>query len=126
MLTLNFTAPDESLSADAAVAQEELSKVFPKTGKQPKASRVSLDARDERHRVRAVVPIEVFRLLIQILDELAQGHAVTVVPGGKELTTQQAADMLNVSRPYLVQLLEEGRLPYRRAGLGGGSGSRIW
>jgi excisionase family DNA binding protein len=114
MVALNFTSPDAALSADAAVAAKALSRVA--QGKSAKARRIRLEARDERHRVHAEVPIEVLRLFVQLLSELAQGHAVTIVPGGKELTTQQAADMLNVSRPYLIQLLEEGKIPYRKVG----------
>ena len=63
------------------------------------ASRISLEAREHHHEARAEVPMEVFRLFIEILEELAQGHAVTGVPGEKELTTQQAANILNGSRP---------------------------
>ena len=62
------------------------------------------------------MPAEALRLVVRLLSELAQGRAVTVVPLGKELTTQQAADLLDVSRPYLVRLLEQGKLPHRKVG----------
>lgn len=63
-----------------------------------------------------VVPTEAFTLLLEILEQMANGHAVTVIPTQAELTTQQAADFLCVSRPHLVQLLESGALPFRKVG----------
>jgi excisionase family DNA binding protein len=65
---------------------------------------------------RIPLPDTVFHLLVRITEILAHGDAVTIVPVGKELTTQQAADLLNVSRQYLVRLLDEGRIPYTTTG----------
>jgi excisionase family DNA binding protein len=62
------------------------------------------------------LPHSVYRVLEQVVHEMARGNAVRVLPVKAELSTQQAADLLNVSRPHLVKLLERGEIPYHRAG----------
>ena len=71
---------------------------------------------DENQPHRVELPTSALRLLADILAELADGHAVKVVAVHAELTTQEAADLLNVSRPHLVKLLEEGALPFHKTG----------
>lgn len=63
-----------------------------------------------------ILPREAVTLLAFILAQAAEGRGVTVIPSHAELTTQQAADMLNVSRPYVIKLLETGEIPFRLIG----------
>lgn len=72
------------------------------------------DAENKAHTVD--LPTSALRLLVDILGELALGNSVKVVPVHAELTTQEAADLLNVSRPHLVKLLEERALPHFKTG----------
>ncbi|WP_071333632.1 helix-turn-helix domain-containing protein [Burkholderia contaminans] len=71
---------------------------------------------DENRAHQVELPTSALRLLVDILAELADGNAVKVVPVHAELTTQEAADLLNVSRPHLIKLLESNALPYHRTG----------
>jgi len=100
--------PEQSDINQARRAIEELAKLAP--------SGTEFVIEDRAQRMHAVLPVAAVRLLQDILREMAQGHAMSLVPIHAELTTQQAADALNVSRPFLVRLLESGQLPHRKVG----------
>lgn len=102
--------PDNESLALARASAEELSRFL---GKLPDAerARVRIDGNE------LILPRKALALLREVLVEMGQGHAVTIVPTHAELTTQQAANILNVSRPYLVKLLEEGGIPFTKTGV---------
>jgi excisionase family DNA binding protein len=100
--------------AEAQVAKET-SRIL--ASRMRRADSLKLRIIDERKPgVTVNLPATAVRLLVRILEEMARGNAVTLIPVQAELTTQEAADMLNISRPSLIQLLDEGKLEYRRVG----------
>ena len=107
--------PDEQAAEQAAHAVEQLT-AFLRAHPTPTThvQLVSEDTAEEPASI--VVPAVAFRFFLDVLAELANGNAVTVTPVHAELTSQQAADLLNVSRPYLIKLLDEEQIPYRRVG----------
>lgn len=80
-----------------------------------RAETQQFDFKDDNGEMRSIqLPTTVVQLLVDVLSEIGQGNAVSIIPIHAELTTQEAADLLNVSRPYFVQLLEKGEIPFRR------------
>ncbi|MCE9555163.1 MAG: excisionase family DNA-binding protein [Planctomycetes bacterium] len=101
--------------ADALLALESSRQLAAK--KLGRRASVRIQLLDLGEKSEAVsVPASAVRLFLHMLTEMSQGNAVTLIPTHAELTTQQAADLLNVSRPYLVKLLDEKKLPSRTVG----------
>ncbi len=77
---------------------------------------LTLRVRDSEPDQPIELPAGAVELLAQVLEAMAAGQGVTLIPESAELTTVQAADVLNVSRPYLIKLLDRGAIPHRKVG----------
>lgn len=108
---LAATLPSE---AEAGLAKET-SRVLASRLKKGAAMKLRI-VDDDAGQATVKLPAPAVGLLLRILEEMARGNAVTIIPVHAELTTQEAADMLNISRPSLIQLLDEGKIEYRRVG----------
>jgi excisionase family DNA binding protein len=110
-----YTPSEPAIPSDQdAVWARELSRALEQHDAGPKVLRVQIAAGQEVTTLD--LPPVVARLLMNILKETAAGHAVTLVPFEAEITTQQAAALLNVSRPYVVGMIDKGTLPARMVG----------
>jgi excisionase family DNA binding protein len=110
MQAISLPEPEQDL---ARASSESLSQLFPSD-----AQPVTLRFADPQsgNQVEATVPGAAMRVLAEALAQMAAGHPVTLVPLQAELSTQQAADLMGVSRPYFVKLLEGGQIPFRKVG----------
>jgi excisionase family DNA binding protein len=112
MQQLQDQLPSAEESALAKICSRELSAIL-ESGADTQTLLVT-DLSSEQHQVQ--VPSSALRLLVDILTELGEGNTVKLIPVHAELTTQEAADMLNVSRPTFIKLLDEVTIPYTRTG----------
>lgn len=63
-----------------------------------------------------LLPGHVLQILLDVLSEMSKGNAISLIPHHQEVSTQEAANLINVSRPFLVKLLEDGDIPFRKVG----------
>lgn len=110
-IAVSPVAPDAESVRAAAEALERVQAYLREHPEGPAAVRLADDDGEQ-----LVVPRVAVELLARILAHMASGRAVSVVPAHAELTTQQAAELLNVSRPYLIGLLDAGEIEYRKVG----------
>ncbi len=110
MIAYDYGPPTEQ---DAEIAREATAKIIPFV-----RDRQSLDLRvaDSEHSESIILPAGAVALLKDILQAMAAGHGITLIPQHAELTTVEAANILNVSRPYLIKLLESGEIPFHKVG----------
>ena len=113
MQRLNGNEVVTPTESDAALAKESSQKL---AAHLDHAADVRLEMKTGATSEELVLPPSALRLLVRVLAEMGQGNAVTLTPLRAELTTQQAADILNVSRPHVVKLLDEGAVPSRKIG----------
>ncbi len=107
-----FELPTRETSKDASRLIQVLSPLVER--RDNAAIEVHLSLGGER--VPAEIPRQALTLFVEVLGQLANGNAVTIVPVHAELTTQQAADLLNVSRPHLIKILDAGELDFEMVG----------
>ena len=112
MGSLNY--PPYIPSEDDTKLSQESSRILT-TYLSPNVHQIEIVAADgNKH--PAIIPAAAYLLLVDALTQMAQGNAVSLIPIYKELTTQEAADLLNVSRPYLIKQIELGEIPYHKVG----------
>lgn len=95
----------------AAQSSKALAALFPKKEKD-----FQMKVKGEKKEETIIFPFSAIKLLLHILTQMAEGNAVTLIPIHAELTTQEAANLLNVSRPFLIKLLEKGEIPFHKVG----------
>jgi len=112
MIRLQETLPTAEEAFRAKLCSQELSAIL--ETRADTQTLAILNPQGIEHSVN--IPVSALRLLVDVLTELGEGNSVRLVPVHAELTTQETADLLNISRPTLIRLLDEGAIPVHRAG----------
>lgn len=102
-------------SEDVTVAKESSRKLAPLAVDAKETVQVHINAVGG-HSETVDLPTSVFQMLVRILTEMGKGNAVTLMPIHAQLTTQQAAELLGVSRPFIIKELKDGRIPFHLVG----------
>ncbi len=118
-MTMKLAEPPASAaylpSDEERQVARETSRILAPLLKGRKGLKVSVDDSRGKHDTAELPPMAV-RLLVDVLSEMAKGNSVTLIPVHAELTTQEAANLLNVSRPFVVELIKSNKLPARKVG----------
>jgi excisionase family DNA binding protein len=101
---------------DQRIALESISKLEVVSNKLKEGEAAGIRIKVGEKGELITIPQKAFSLLLTILSNMSEGRSIAVVPGDSEVTTQEAADILRVSRPHLVKLLERGKIPFRKVG----------
>ena len=109
MSTLTMQEPVTPSTDDVRLAITSSRRLAPFVNRTLK---VQIEGTDEQ----VELPATAVRLLVELLSSMAEGNAVTLIPIHAELTTQQAADLLGVSRPFLIKQLDDQLISFRRVG----------
>ncbi len=116
MATQSFHYPEPIIPSDSEIELARTSSRILSALNLKKTKAINVSLETGNHHSSVTLPLSAFKLLVNILTQMAEGNAVTLIPVHAELTTQEAADLLNVSRPFLIRLLEEKKIPFRKVG----------
>lgn len=116
MVTLRPTEPYTPTQEAITLANQALESVSAVVANPPETITFAILDPDLQG-TKITIPGGMFRLMVDVLNAASQGEPITLLPHSAELSTQEAANMLNVSRPYLVKLLDEGAMPSRKVGI---------
>ena len=112
MNTLKVNLPSPEEAAIAKASGRALSGII-----ETKAASQPLLITDADGIARSVeIPVSALRFLVDVLTELGEGNTIKLVPVHAELTTQEGADLLNISRPTFIKLLDDGKIPFSTTG----------
>jgi len=105
----NLVHPEEAEAEELGLLRDRIDEIYHREGK---AILIGPETGEEP----VEFPGSSFEALRLVVDAMAQGQTIVLMPHGKEVTTQEAAELLHISRPHLIKLCDDGTLPFHRVG----------